>query len=160
MRRIILIMSVIVVALASCGGGNRVDSGIFDPVKQTATDESVIQAYIKQNHIDTKKGPSGLYYQILKEGTGANANQNSTVKVNYEGKMTDGTVFDSTPAGQPASFPLGNVIQGWTMGIPLVKAGGKILLLIPSALGYGEQGGGPIPPNTVLIFTIDVLSVQ
>jgi len=160
MKRLVFVLFVFVLGFASCGGGNKVDSGIFDPVKQAATDESVIQAYIKQNHIDAKKGPQGLYYQILKEGTGVNATENSTVKVNYEGKMTDGTVFDSTPAGQPMSFPLGNVIRGWTIGIPLVKAGGKILLLIPSALGYAEQGGGPIPPNTVLIFTIDVVNVQ
>jgi len=158
MKRLGFILLVFALGLAACDSGNR-SSATNGTKDQAAVDDSVIQAYIKQNHIDAKKGPSGLYYQIIKEGNGVNAMPNSTVQVNYEGKMPDGTVFDSTK-GAPASFPLGNVIPGWTQGIPLVKVGGKILLLIPSALGYGPQGGGPIPPNTVLIFNIDVLSVQ
>jgi FKBP-type peptidyl-prolyl cis-trans isomerase FkpA len=148
------IVLVAVLGLASCTG----NQAPADPVKQAAKDDSVIQAYVRQHHIAATKDPSGLYYQVLKQGTGANANEGSTVKVTYEGKLADGSEFDKSD--QPIEFPLTRVIPGWTIGIPLVKQGGKILLLIPSKLGYGDQEAGAIPANSVLVFTVDVLGVK
>jgi len=153
-QKAIWIVLIAVLGLASCTG----NQAPVDSVKQAAKDDSIIQAYVKQHHIVATKDSSGLYYQVLKQGTGANANEGSTVKVTYEGRLADGSEFDKSE--KPIEFPLTNVIPGWTKGIPLVKTGGKILLLIPSAMGYGGQGAGEIPPYSVLVFTVDVLEVK
>ncbi|MCG2573549.1 FKBP-type peptidyl-prolyl cis-trans isomerase [Acinetobacter sp. ME22] len=108
-----------------------------------------------------KTTASGLQYEIIKQGTGKQATANSTVKVNYEGKLVDGTVFDSSyTRGQPAEFPLSGTIPGWIEGIPLLKEGGSIMLYVPAKLAYGEQGNQAIPPNSVLIFKVDLLAVK
>ncbi|MEE3608492.1 FKBP-type peptidyl-prolyl cis-trans isomerase [Avibacterium paragallinarum] len=107
-----------------------------------------------------KKTASGLMYRIEKAGTGEAIKPEDMVKVHYTGKLADGTVFDSSvQRGQPAEFKLNQVIKGWTEGLQLVKKGGKIELLIPADLGYGEQGTGPIPPNSTLYFEVEVLDV-
>lgn len=129
----------------------------FDPVKQAAADDVKIQAYIKANNIAAVKDPSGLYYQIITTGTGVNPTAASTVRVAYTGKLLDGSQFATDPN---FSTPLNGVIQGWTIGIPYCKQGGRILLIIPSGLAYGLPGKGTIPPNTVLVFTIDLVQVQ
>lgn len=152
-KRILLIALVFAVALASCN-----NNGSQQMAKQAAVDDSLIRAYIKTNHINAVKHTSGLYYQIIKEGNGANATAGSTVDVTYEGRLLSGVVFDHSV--NPISFSLRDVIPGWTIGIPLVKAGGKIMLIIPSHLGYGPRDSGPIPENSVLAFDIDVLKVQ
>ncbi len=105
---------------------------------------------------------SGLQYEILKEGTGPKPSAADTVAVHYEGRLIDGTVFDSSIArGQPAVFPLGQVIPGWTEGVQLMPVGSKYRFTIPPQLGYGESGaGGVIPPNAVLVFDIELLAVQ
>jgi FKBP-type peptidyl-prolyl cis-trans isomerase FkpA len=153
LKRIVLIAFVFAVALASCNSG-----GSEQMQKQAIKDDSLIRVYIKTNHINAVKHASGLYYQIVKEGTGANATANSTVNVTYEGRLMSGMVFDHSV--NPISFGLKDVISGWTLGIPLVKAGGEILLIIPSHLGYGPGGSGPIPENAALVFDINVLKVQ
>lgn len=108
-----------------------------------------------------KTTASGLQYEIIKQGTGKQATANSTVQVNYEGKLVDGTVFDSSyTRGQPAEFPLSGTIPGWIEGIPLLKEGGSIMLYVPAKLAYGEQGNQAIPPNSVLIFKVDLLAVK
>ena len=152
-KRILLIALVFAVALASCN-----NNGSQQMAKQAAVDDSLIRAYIKTNHINAVKHTSGLYYQIIKEGNGANATAGSTVDETYEGRLLSGVVFDHSV--NPISFSLRDVIPGWTIGIPLVKAGGKIMLIIPSHLGYGPRDSGPIPENSVLAFDIDVLKVQ
>jgi FKBP-type peptidyl-prolyl cis-trans isomerase FkpA len=154
MKKLILFAFVCaVIGFASCGGSSSPQMA-----KQAAIDDSLIRAYIKTNHINAVKHASGLYYQIVKEGNGANATAGSTVDVTYEGRLLSGVVFDHSV--NPISFSLKDVIQGWTIGIPLVKAGGKIMLIIPSHLGYGPRDSGPIPENAVLAFDIDVLKVQ
>lgn len=108
-----------------------------------------------------KTTASGLQYEIIKQGTGKQATANSTVQVNYEGKLVDGTVFDSSyTRGQPAEFPLSGTIPGWIEGIPLLKEGGSIMLYVPAKLAYGEQENQAIPPNSVLIFKVDLLAVK
>ncbi len=105
---------------------------------------------------------SGLQYKIIKEGTGKQPNATSRVTVHYKGQLTDGKVFDSSyDRGEPVEFPLNQVIPGWTEGLQLLKEGGKATLYIPAKLGYGEQGvPGTIPPNSTLIFDVELLKVQ
>ncbi|MBA3065249.1 FKBP-type peptidyl-prolyl cis-trans isomerase [bacterium] len=109
-----------------------------------------------------KTTASGLQYKVIKKGTGAAPTKNDTVTVNYSGTLIDGTEFDSSyKRGQPATFPVGGVIRGWTEALQLMKAGAKYELFIPSELGYGERGSGrTIGPNAVLIFTVELISVD
>ena len=126
--------------------------------EQATQDEEIIQQYIADNNLNAVATGSGLYYTIDSQGTGATCNSNSTVKVAYTGYFTDGDIFDQSST-QGVVFPLQGVIQGWTEGIPYFTEGGSGKLLIPSALGYGPNGSGSIPPNTVLIFDIELIEV-
>lgn len=105
---------------------------------------------------------SGLQYRIIKQGTGASPKPEDKVKVNYEGKLISGKIFDSSfERGQPIEFPLNGVIKGWTEGLQLMKEGGEAIFYIPSELGYGERGAGDaIGANEVLIFKVDLLKVE
>jgi FKBP-type peptidyl-prolyl cis-trans isomerase len=105
---------------------------------------------------------SGLQYQVLTKGTGAKPKASDTVKVNYEGKLLDGTVFDSSYArNEPAVFPLSGVIPGWTEGVQLMPVGSKFRFFVPSELAYGEQGAGnDVAPNSVLVFEVELLSIE
>jgi FKBP-type peptidyl-prolyl cis-trans isomerase FklB len=99
--------------------------------------------------------PSGLQYKVLSEGSGESPKETDNVTVHYRGTLVDGTEFDSSYSrGQPATFPLNKVIKGWTEGVQLMKPGAKYQFFIPSTLAYGPQGGGPIPPNSTLIFEV------
>jgi len=106
--------------------------------------------------------PSGLQYQVLQQGVGKMPTASSNVKVNYEGRLLDGTVFDSSIARQqPAEFQVSQVIQGWTEGLQLMKEGAKYRLFIPSNLAYGEIGAGDaIEPNSTLIFDVELLEIK
>ena len=106
------------------------------------------------------KTASGLKYMVIKEGDGKSPTATDKVTVHYTGKLLDGTVFDSSvQRGEPATFPLNGVIAGWTEGLQLMKEGGKYIFYIPSDLGYGAQGGGPIPPYSDLIFEVELIKV-
>jgi FKBP-type peptidyl-prolyl cis-trans isomerase FklB len=106
--------------------------------------------------------PSGLQYKILKEGTGAKPTANDSVVCNYRGTLINGTEFDSSyKRGQPATFPVGGVIKGWTEALQLMPVGSKWQLFVPSDLAYGERGPDPaIGPNTMLIFEVELLSIE
>jgi len=122
------------------------------------------QAFLKQNATQpgVKTTPSGLQYKVITEGTGKAPAATDTVLVHYRGTTIDGVEFDSSyKRNEPISFPLNGVIPGWTEGVQLMKEGGKIQLFIPSDLAYGSRGaGGVIPPDSTLIFDIELLKVQ
>jgi FKBP-type peptidyl-prolyl cis-trans isomerase len=107
--------------------------------------------------------PSGLMYKVI-ESPNPSAPQptvNDSVTVNYEGKLIDGTTFDSSyERNQPATFPLAGVVEGWQIGIPLMHKGDTIMLYVPPKLGYGEQDKGPIPPNSALVFKVQLLGIN
>src|SRR5216684_4422081 len=108
-----------------------------------------------------KTTESGLQYKVLKEGSGAQPKSSDTVTVNYRGTLMDGTEFDSSyKRGQPATFPVGGVIKGWTEALQLMKVGSKFQLFIPANLAYGEQGRPGIPPNSVLNFEVELMDVK
>ena len=106
--------------------------------------------------------PSGLQYEIITEGTGPKPTANNTVTCHYHGTMIDGSIFDSSvQRGQPAKFPLNQVIKGWTEGVALMPTGSKWRFFIPPHLGYGDRQIGPtIGPNSTLIFEVELLGIN
>lgn len=111
----------------------------------------------KEGVVETE---SGLQYKIEVEGTGISPELTDTVEVNYEGRLIDGTVFDSSyERGESIKFPLNGVIKGWGEGLTYAKEGGRIQLYIPSDLGYGQRDTGPIPANSTLIFDVELIKV-
>lgn len=108
-----------------------------------------------------KTTASGLQYEVIQAGNGPRPKASDSVKVHYEGKLIDGTVFDSSIArGEPITFPLNGVIPGWTEGVQLMPVGSKYRFYIPSKLAYGETGAGTIPPNSTLIFDVELLGIE
>lgn len=103
---------------------------------------------------------SGLQFKIIKEGEGEQPTAESTVKCHYEGRLIDGTIFDSSyERGNPAQFALNRVIKGWTEGLQLMKVGAEYEFYVPSDLGYGPQGSRSIPGNSVLIFKVELIEI-
>lgn len=138
---------------------NLAPSNVVVPASELAT----LQAYVNTNHPAAIFNSSGgFYYEILATGAGTvTPGICSSVSVKYAGYLTNGTKFTS-PAEENTgvTFVLGGLIAGWQRGIPLIKAGGKIKLILPPSLAYGSTGSGPIPPNSILIFVIDLVSVN
>jgi len=140
------------VLFTACGS----DDGAKD---YTAENDQEIQAYIADNNLTAQKSNSGLYYVIDNPGTGIQPTTTDNVSVAYKGYFSDGTVFDQSDANG-ISFNLQQVIAGWTEGITYFKEGGSGILLIPSSLGYGNNGRSSIPGGAVLIFDIELISVN
>lgn len=141
---------------------------LFEKLSQAKNEKlsanlKVGEDFLKEN--GAKEGvhttPSGLQYEILKEGDGAKPKATDTVKCHYHGTLIDGTVFDSSvKRGQPASFPLNMVIKGWTEALQLMPVGSKWRLFLHPALAYGDrQTGASIGPNSTLIFDVELLGI-
>ena len=151
MKKYVLIVFVFAF-LAAC---NKSD----DNVDYKEKNDEEITAYIKDNNLEAQKSDSGLYYIIDEPGSGEQPVATSNVTVAYKGYFLDGKTFDKSDANG-ISFGLQQVIKGWTEGITYFKEGGKGKLLIPSHLGYGNQGRPGIPGGAVLIFDIHLISVN
>lgn len=114
-----------------------------------------------QEDEDVESTPEGLFYRIHEEGTGERPDETSTVRIHYEGRLLDGTVFDSSlERGEPAEFPLGGVIPGMALGVTQIQEGGKITLYIPADLAYGDQSQPTIPAGSTLIFEVELIEVM
>jgi FKBP-type peptidyl-prolyl cis-trans isomerase FklB len=108
-----------------------------------------------------KTAPSGLQYKVLTEGSGKTPKDEDTVTVHYKGTFIDGTEFDSSfKRKKPETFQVNGVIKGWTEALQMMKEGSKWQLFVPSELAYGQRGQGRIPPNSTLIFEIELISVN
>jgi len=123
-------------------------------------EKPALDKYLADNKITAKPTASGLIYIETKKGSGPNPKPTDIVKVHYTGKLMDGTTFDSSEGKEPVEFPLNQVIPGWTEGLQLMKKGGKAKLILPSSIGYGAQGGGPIPPYSALAFDVELLDIK
>src|SRR5574343_51517 len=157
MRGISLFLVSVLVLASSC---LKKDTGCSYSVSgktAPASEEQAVLTYLSNNSITATKHSSGMYYQILSPGTGTGPNLCSNILINYSGKLTNGNVFDSQ---NNAVFVLGSLIEGWKIGLPMLKKGGQIRLFIPPTLGYGAtdvkdpSGNVIIPANSVLIFDI------
>lgn len=126
---------------------------------QAEEDEDTLQKYFQANNITPTRDPTGLYYKIINEGTGVAPKGTDSVVVHYKGYLINGQQFDGTTT-TPRTFLLGVLIPAWQIGIPLVKKGGDIKLYSPSSLAYGPNQVGPIPPNSVLVFDIQLVDIK
>ena len=151
MRYLALFSSLIALVFAS--GCDKT----LSPQEQFEEDIRIIKQYLTDNNLTADSTTAGLHYIITTPGSGGNPNLQSNVKVKYKGYLTDGLIFDETTGNETITFPLSNLIEGWQIGIPLLKKGGKGTFLLPSAIGYGPSGSGSIPPNSVLIFEIELV---
>lgn len=149
MRLVTCLLIVVAITSFGCKKDNKL---------QYEKDEETIKSYITAKGLNATRTESGLYVVVNEQGTGSKCYSTSSVKVSYKGYFTDGTVFDESDA-TGISFSLQQVIKGWTEGIPHFNEGGSGILLVPSALGYGESGTNGIPGNTVLIFDVKLIDV-
>lgn len=151
------IITFLLVLFTSCSNSN--DSGTTTQTDFTVENEQQITAYIEDNNLEAQKSTTGLYYVIDELGTGTQPTATDNVTVAYKGYFTDGTVFDESDANG-ISFGLQQVIKGWTEGITYFKEGGSGILLIPSHLGYGSSTVRSIPGGSVLVFDVNLISVN
>jgi FKBP-type peptidyl-prolyl cis-trans isomerase len=153
-KRLVALAFALILVLAACGGGD--DGGEGGGTGSGSSDEECAEGVVETD--------SGLKYEELDCGDGEEVERGDTVSVHYVGTLEDGTKFDSSrDRGEPFSFSVGagQVIQGWDEGIPGIKVGGTRKLTIPPDLGYGKAGAPPaIPPNSTLIFEVEVLDIQ
>lgn len=135
---------------------------VLDKDKMPEYDDYTIRKYLERSAlIGFSRSNSGLYYKIADQGTGSPISLDSIVVANYTGKLLNGVIFDRALAGSEASLNMSSVVKGWQEAIPMIKQGGSIRIVIPSALGYGMQGSSPaIPPFSCLDFEIKVTDVK
>ena len=153
-------LALVAVLFMSCNDKKKEETTTPETTTSAVSNnEAEIKKYIADNHLNAKRSDSGLYYVIEEAGTGKQPTADSEVTVAYKGYFTSKQVFDQSDE-KGISFPLRNVVPGWTEGIQYFKEGGKGILLIPSDLGYGPESQGTIPGGSVLIFDIKLISVK
>ena len=154
MRKIVACLLLVMPALGAC------DLNDFRRVPIVSGND--FAAELNVNLDDMQETRSGLRYQDIRTGTGAEAKAGNAVAVHYTGWLTDGSEFDSSVGGEPFTFQLGRrmVIDGWDEGVAGMRVGGKRKLVIPPSLGYGAQRNGPIPANSKLVFDVELLEVR
>jgi FKBP-type peptidyl-prolyl cis-trans isomerase FkpA len=160
MKKISVLALVISLVFSGCSKDDNNNSCDYDQCANKAP-QSEIQAvanHIAANSITAVEHCSGVYYTIEVPGTGKNPTPCSNISVKYKGYLTNGTVFDQ--ATSPVDFNLGMIVPGWRNVLPLLKAGGRMVIYIPPTLGYGSQANGPIPANSILVFEVDLVAVQ
>lgn len=157
-KNYLLILVVTILAISACKKQEYIDYQAI-ALEQYGKDTVIINKFIADNNIPAvKDSVFDIYYHIIETGVGDTiANDYSLITINYTGKLLDGTVFDQ---GDSRTFQLGNLIPGWRLGIPKIKKGGKIRLLIPSGYGYGDRASGKIPANSVLDFDIELKDIK
>jgi len=156
MKKILLLLLLPVVMFSSCLKSNN-NVVPFDTAKQAAADETTIQTYLAAHpEIHATKDTTGVYYQVVTQGTGANPVLTSTITAGYTGKLINGTVFDSSTN---LVYRLNGLIPAWQIALPYLKAGGQMLIITPSRYAYGNSQAGAIPANSVLIFSINLTTV-
>ncbi len=150
----------------SCSKADTNGCNLSDPqITAPASEVAAVQAYLTTNSITATAHPSGFFYSITTQGSGNTPGLCNTVRVNYTGRLTNGTIFDSNNTTAGAQFQLGSLIAGWQKGIPLIQKSGKIRLFLPPSLGYGANpvrdgiGNILIPANSILVFDIDLLDL-
>lgn len=146
----------LVTTMISCGSDDKTTP--LEAIDYTAINEEEINAYLTANELESQTTASGLHYIIENQGDGAKPSASSNVTVAYRGYFLNGTVFDQSTDG--LSIGLDQVIAGWTEGIPLFNEGGNGVLLIPSHLAYGSFDFNGIPGGSVLVFDIELISVN
>lgn len=158
MRRMSLALAA-AIAL-TCGAAQAQPAAVPGPAPAAPTTETFLAANLKKKGV--KALPSGLQYEVVRSGpAGPSPRAGDLIKVHYEGALPSGEVFDSSIArGKPAIMPLEDLVPGWMEAIPLMRAGDEWVIYLPPALGYGENGAGPIPPNSALVFRIRLLDMM
>jgi len=132
------------------------------PASPVAIESATFAPALGVDLATSSKAPSGLYYRDLVTGTGAVVAKGQMLSMRYTGWLPDGTRFDGNEPDGALPFVLGaaGIIDGWNLGILGMRVGGRRQLIIPSALGYGASGNGPVPPNAIMVFNVEVLSAQ
>jgi FKBP-type peptidyl-prolyl cis-trans isomerase len=129
-----------------------------EPVRPD-TEAPLMLNYMSANHMNGTKHSSGMYYEVVNPGTGTIPTTSSRIIVTYTGKLLNGTVFERVDTPDPNGFVLNQVIEGWKIGVPLIRKGGSIRLVIPSSLAYSCIERPGIPANSVLFFEINLIDV-
>ncbi len=125
-------------------------------------EKTVLEQYLQEHNLEASPLDNGMYYIEIKKGSGDSPQQGQTCIMNYTGTFLNGDIFDTSVGRGPFEFPLGmgRVIQGWDIGVAMMKKGGKAIFVLPSYLAYGERGASSIPPNTPLVFEVELLNVK
>ena len=167
MKNIIFSLIALSVVCISCSKKDEVCSYKDSVFTASSSEIANLESYLATTGITgAQKHSSGFYYKITQQGSGnAVVNLCSDITIKYMGRLTNGTVFDQSPAGGTTTFTLGGLIPGWQKGIPLISSGGKITLYNPPSLGYGsvdvkQNNIVIIPANSILIFEIDLVAVS
>ncbi|MDO8296460.1 MAG: FKBP-type peptidyl-prolyl cis-trans isomerase [Caulobacter sp.] len=158
LRRTLIVTALAALALAGCTKKPGADPSLIEANGATAV--AFMEKTAKEPGV--QKLPSGVLYKVVASGPagGVSPRREDEVKVHYEGKLVSGDIFDSSfQRGAPAVMRLGGLIPAWIEALQKMKPGDEWILYVPPALGYGEQGAGPIPPNSVLIFRIQLIGV-